>query len=158
MRNFQCRGPGPCSQRSLVWRRHKEIRQPVNPLIWEGLQIRGRGVCVENREVEGSGLKKSVPGDPERRVGTPGTATPEPSPCSCPRGRVGRERAGLPLGLATSQPVGILLNQLLFQLVKKMKLWVLNPSRFGCSWRAGLGVRLLRTGVWSCHLLPGRVS
>lgn len=81
----------------------------------------GENICIENGKVDGSGLKKSVPGDPEWRPGVPSTATriPPPTHPSPLPSRRSRQREG-GWGAGPSQPESFLI-QLLFHLVEKMK-------------------------------------
>ena len=122
MRAFQCRGSGPHSQRSSGKDTGKLDSLSIHLCEMDVVTNQGESICIKNGKVDGSGLKKSVPGDPEWHAGAPGTATwiPQPTHPSPLPSRKSRQRGG-GWGTLPSQPESFLI-QLLSHLVEKTKL------------------------------------
>lgn len=94
MRAFQCRGLGPCSRHSSREDTGKLDSLSIHLCERDAVTNQGESICIENGKVDGSGLKKLVPGDPEWHAVVPGTATwiPQPTHASPLPSRKSRQR------------------------------------------------------------------
>lgn len=157
MRAFQRRGSGPHSQCLSRKDTGKLDSLSIHLCERDAVTNQGESICIKNGKVDGSGLKKSVPGDPEWRAGAPGTATriPQPTHPSPLPSRKSRQRRQLG---NTPQPARILFDPASFPLSGENETFGpegFGPPSFGSSWRASSGVALLRTGARSCCLILG---
>ena len=96
-----------CSQRSSREDTGKLDSLSIHLCERDAVTNQGENICIENGKVDGSGLKKSVPGDPEWRPGVPSTATRSLCPLIphlCPPGGAGREKAAGEQAPASQNP------------------------------------------------------
>lgn len=105
----QCRGLGPCSRRSSREDTGKLDSLSIHLCQRDAVTNQGESICIENGKVDGSGLEKSVPGDPEWHAVVPGTATRIPQPTHPsplpPQEQKAERRAGRILSDPASSPL-----------------------------------------------------